>query len=103
MVDGDYGSVSVGKVKQFQSANGLVADGQVGPATWPKVVYSLRQGHNGHHVRGLQVALNKRSAGLRVDGDFGSVTNSAVRSFQSVNRLVVDGNAGAVTWRALVG
>jgi peptidoglycan hydrolase-like protein with peptidoglycan-binding domain len=38
-----------------------------------------------------------------VDGDFGSVTGSAVRAYQSANRLVVDGNAGAITWRALVG
>lgn len=103
VVDGAYGSVSVNAVKRFQSANGLVADGQVGPLTWPKLVYPLNQGHNGHHVRGLQVGLNKRSAGLLVDGDFGSVTTTAVRAFQSVNRLVVDGNAGPVTWRALVG
>lgn len=103
LVDGDYGSVSVSAVKRFQSASGLVADGQVGPATWPKLVYSLYSGHHGHHVRGLQTALNKRSAGLLVDGDFGSVTATAVRTFQSVNRLVVDGNAGPVTWRALVG
>jgi len=103
VADGVYGSVSVAAVKKFQAAKGLVADGQVGPATWPKLVYSLNAGANGDHVRALQTALNKRSAGLLVDGDFGSVTTSAVRSFQSVNRLVVDGNAGAITWRALVG
>lgn len=102
-VDGYYGSVSVTAVKRFQSARGLVADGQVGPATWPKLVYSLNAGANGNHVRALQTVLNKHSAGLRVDGDFGSVTNSAVRAYQSANRLVVDGNAGAITWRALVG
>lgn len=103
VADGDYGPVSVGAVKKFQSSRGLVADGQVGPLTWSALVYSLRQGNSGAHVRGLQVALNKRSAGLLVDGDFGSVTNSAVRTFQSVNRLTVDGVAGPVTWRALVG
>lgn len=103
VVDGDYGSVSVTAVKKFQSAQGLVADGQVGPATWPKLVYSLNAGAKGNHVKALQTAMNKRSAGLAVDGEFGSVTTSAVRTFQSVNRLVVDGNAGAITWRALVG
>lgn len=102
-IDGWLGPTSTGAVKNFQSRNGLVADGQVGPKTWPKIVYSLRQGANGNHVRALQTALNKRSAGLVVDGDFGSVTNTAVRNFQSVNRLAVDGLAGAVTWRALVG
>lgn len=103
VADGDYGSVSVNAVKKFQAARGLVADGQVGPKTWASLVYSLRQGSSGAHVRGLQTALNKRSAGIAVDGDFGSVTNSAVRSYQSVNRLVVDGVAGPKTWAAAVG
>jgi hypothetical protein len=103
VADGDYGQVSVDAVKRFQSARGLVADGQVGPATWPKLVYTLREGNSGHHVRGLQTALNKRSAGLAVDGGFGPVTTRAVRTYQSDNRLVVDGEAGPITWEALVG
>ncbi|MEY7974448.1 peptidoglycan-binding protein [Saccharomonospora xinjiangensis] len=102
-VDGWLGPASTDAVKRFQRLNGLVADGQAGPLTWPKLVYSLRQGANGQHVRGLQTVLNKRGAGLVVDGDFGSVTTGAVRTFQSVNRLTVDGVAGAITWRALVG
>ncbi|MFF5774939.1 peptidoglycan-binding protein [Streptomyces californicus] len=103
VVDGAYGSVSADAVKRFQRSQGLTADGQVGPATWPELVYTLRQGADGSHVRALQTALNKRSAGLAVDGGFGSVTRSAVRAYQSVNRLVVDGEAGPVTWRALTG
>lgn len=102
--DGYYGSVSVAEVKAFQRAQGLVDDGQVGPLTWPHLIYEIRQGvADGSHVRALQVAMNKRSAGLAVDGNFGPVMNTAVRSFQSVNRLVSDGLAGAVTWQALVG
>jgi hypothetical protein len=103
VADGDYGPVSVDAVKKFQSSKGLVADGQVGPKTWAKLVHTLQSGSSGSHVRALQVALNKHSAGLAVDGGFGSVTNSAVRSYQSVNRLVVDGQAGPKTWEALVG
>lgn len=101
--DGKYGSVSVEAVKRFQRSKGLVADGQVGPATWPALVYTLRQGASGSHVRALQAALNKRGARLAVDGGFGSVTTGAVRAYQSVNRLVADGEAGPVTWRALTG
>lgn len=103
VTDGNYGSVSVNAVKQFQSSRGLVADGQVGPKTWPSLVYSLKRGSSGAHVRGLQVVLNKHSAGLAVDGDFGAVTNSAVRAYQSVNRLAVDGQAGPKSWETLVG
>ncbi|CAM5413923.1 MULTISPECIES: peptidoglycan-binding protein [Streptomyces] len=103
VADGNYGSVSVAAVKKFQASKGLVADGQVGPATWPKLVYTLRQGSSGQHVSALQTALNRRSAGLAVDGTFGSVTTTAVRAYQGLNRLVVDGEAGPVTWQALVG
>ncbi|MFF2650747.1 peptidoglycan-binding protein [Streptomyces sp. NPDC058045] len=101
--DGTYGSVSVGAVKSFQKAKGLVADGQVGPKTWAKLVYTLTKGSSGNHVRALQTAMNKRSAGLAVDGTFGAVTSTAVRAYQSLNRLVVDGEAGPKTWQALVG
>ncbi|MER7080585.1 Putative peptidoglycan binding domain-containing protein [Saccharopolyspora kobensis] len=102
-VDGKYSSAAVAAVKRFQSSKGLAADGQVGPATWPKLVFTLHEGSKGDHVKGLQAALNKRSAGLAVDGDFGPVMAKAVRTYQSTNRLVVDGEAGPITWRALLG
>jgi hypothetical protein len=104
VADGYYGPTSVNAVRAFQRGKGLVADGQVGPRTWPHLVYELEQGvGDGSHVRALQSAMNKRSAGLVVDGNFGPVVNTAVREFQRVNRLVVDGEAGPLTWRALVG
>ncbi|MCR3720113.1 putative peptidoglycan binding domain-containing protein [Prauserella flava] len=103
VIDGDYGPVSVSAVKSFQSSKGLYVDGQVGPKTWAKLVATARSGSDGNHVKAAQTALNIRSAGLRIDGDYGSVTVSAIRSFQSVNRLYVDGVCGPVTWQALVG
>ncbi|MFB7915745.1 peptidoglycan DD-metalloendopeptidase family protein [Streptomyces sp. NPDC056061] len=103
VADGAYGSVSVNAVKKLQSARGLVADGQVGPKTWPHLVHSLRSGSSGSHVRALQTVLNKHSAGLAVDGGFGSVTDSAVRAYQRANRLAVDGLVGPKSWEALVG
>src|SRR5699024_3935452 len=103
-IDGYFGSVSVAEVKAFQRDQGLTDDGQVGPETWPHLVYELEQGvSDGSHVRALQTVMNKRSAGVVVDGNFGSVMDSAVRSYQSSNGLVVDGSAGPVTWQALVG
>ncbi|MEU3653439.1 peptidoglycan-binding protein [Streptomyces sp. NPDC032161] len=101
--DGAYGTVSVKAVKKFQSSKGLVADGQVGPRTWPVLVYALRRGSSGSHVRALQTVLNKHGAGLAVDGGFGAATDSAVRAYQSLNRLSADGLAGPRTWEALVG
>lgn len=48
-------------------------------------------------VRRLQTALG----GLIVDGDYGPVTERAVKEFQKANGLKVDGKAGQVTLGAL--
>ena len=63
----------------------------------------MRRGSRGDHVRGLQERLN--AAGINagpVDGNFGGLTQKAVRDFQRVNGLQVDGVAGPNTLRALV-
>ena len=101
-VDGYHGPQSTATLAAWQRAVGLVGDGQAGPKTWPVLDYTLRNGHKGNHVRALQTLLNKHSAGLLVDGDFAGLTDSAVRSFQGVNRLVKDGEAGPITWKALL-
>lgn len=62
----------------------------------------ISQGAKGDCVRYLQWSLNhKNSAGLAEDGDFGPLTNSAVRNFQSSHGLAVDGIVGPKTWGAL--
>ena len=53
-------------------------------------------------VTNLQNLLNvKANAGLVVDGIFGRGTDSAVRAWQSKNRLGVDGILGPRTWNSL--
>jgi Putative peptidoglycan binding domain/Rv2525c-like, glycoside hydrolase-like domain len=59
----------------------------------------LQLGDTGKSVEILQQALNAHP--LRVDGDFGPVTDYAVRAFQSANGLPVDGIVGEDTWRCL--
>src|SRR5687768_2832618 len=68
--DGDFGPATEAAVKQFQSANGLSSDGQIGPNTWPKLVVSVQQGNNSNAVRAAQVQLNRYGYGLDEDGDF---------------------------------
>lgn len=102
--DGAFGPGTAGKVQAFQSANGLnPADGIVGPATWPKLIVTVRQGDNGAAVKALQTQLNAHGAGLAVDGAFGAGTDAKVRGFQQSNGLTpVDGIVGPATWEALI-
>lgn len=62
----------------------------------------LKKGSKGSHVVDLQRALNAAGHSLKVDGDFGPVTDRAVRMFQKARGLVADGKVGPYTWRALL-
>lgn len=61
----------------------------------------LKFGAKGADVGCLQGLLNTHGAALKVDEDFGAVTNVAVLKFQTAHDLVSDGVVGAYTWRAL--
>ncbi len=117
--DGYFGPQTLAAVKGFQKANGLLVDGVVGPHTWAKLkagggsatsggggtsaaMPTLKRGSQGAAVKTLQTLLKQKGfhAGP-VDGDFGPVTEAAVRSFQKAKKLVVDGVVGPVTWTAL--
>ncbi len=101
--DGAFGSATRSAVVAFQSANGLTADGTVGAQTWPKLIVSVRQGSTGEAVRAAQTQLNRYGSGLAVDGQFGTATDRAVRTFQGAHGLTVDGVVGPQTWQTLVG
>jgi peptidoglycan hydrolase-like protein with peptidoglycan-binding domain len=45
----------------------------------------------------LQTALG----GLKVDGQFGPITDKAVRAFQAAQGIKVDGIVGPITWGRL--
>lgn len=64
---------------------------------------TVRTGSTGAQVKAAQWLLNDQGfeAGA-VDGEFGSGTASAVRSFQSARGLSVDGVVGARTWTGLL-
>jgi uncharacterized protein YraI len=56
----------------------------------------LKKGMKGEDVKELQEALNKLGYSCgQVDGDFGSNTQKAVKSFQSAKGLIADGEYGA--------
>ena len=104
VVDGDFGKSTTTAVKAFQRAKKLVVDGHVGPATWQKLVVTVRRGSRGNAVRALQRQL-KFNLGYRmvtVDGVFGAVTQQAVTHFQAKRKLNPDGVVGPATWKAIV-
>ena len=115
-IDGRYASGTQAAVQEFQSRNGLTADGVAGRQTQdllysgsaqPKYVSAtdqlngyllLKQGTSGVDVRKLQgrlAELGYYSGG--VDGIYGNTTVDAVKAFQRNNGLSGDGQAGSQT------
>lgn len=74
------------------------------PAKQPEetVYFNLRRGSKGTEVTRLQTALNALGYACgAADGIFGVKTEAAVRRFQRVQQLAVDGVAGRMTWTAI--
>ena len=67
---------------------------------------TLRRGSSGWHVKRLQRLLRlhgQLGPPAQLDGEFGPVTEAAVRAFQALHGLEPDGIVGPLTWRALIG
>jgi peptidoglycan hydrolase-like protein with peptidoglycan-binding domain len=104
-IDGDFGPLTKAAVQAFQSSRGLAADGIVGQQTWPQLIIQVQQGSNGDAVRAVQSQIHSRGDGANqivVDGIFSPGTDSAVRAFQTLLGLSVDGIVGPQTWNHLV-
>jgi N-acetyl-anhydromuramyl-L-alanine amidase AmpD len=74
------------------------------PAALKSPPKTIREGAEGWLVTRLQRLL--RQHGLfpepaEIDGDFGPITDAAVRAFQELNDLEPDGIVGPLTWQAL--
>lgn len=82
-VTGVFDSLTDEVVRDFQSENKLASDGIVGPTTWSYLLGKVTR---------VQNKLNSLNfiAGTP-DGIYGARTTDAVRRFQSVNGLVMDG------------
>lgn len=104
---GTFDEATVAATRAFQQARGLSATGVVESHTWTALLSTgdtptLRQGSAGLAVRRLQRALTAAlGSPLAIDGAFGPITDSAVRSYQSSRGLGVDGVVGPLTWGAL--
>jgi len=62
----------------------------------------LAKGSRGSEVKKLQTKLNEiLSIDLTIDGIFGYSTDLAVRNYQRINNLKIDGIIGNITWNSL--
>jgi peptidoglycan hydrolase-like protein with peptidoglycan-binding domain len=111
-VDGKYGTGTVTAVQSFQSMNGLTVDGVAGPATQQrlygdnssanKVPGSLKQFDESSDVRDMQYALYELGYFQDpINGLYGDSTFNAIKEFQMINGLTVDGVAGNATLNLL--
>jgi peptidoglycan hydrolase-like protein with peptidoglycan-binding domain len=75
--------------------------GFVAPTPPPSGPRILQQTMTGQDVIDLQMKLNGAGYALTPDGDFGPLTDQAVRSFQAAKGLTVDGQVGPQTVAAL--
>ncbi len=62
---------------------------------------TLKKGMNNQYVKKLQEQLNMYNCKLKVDGDFGAITEKAVIEFQRTKGLACDGIVGLKTWNKL--
>ncbi|QAS54849.1 hypothetical protein HLI_21600 (plasmid) [Halobacillus litoralis] len=114
-VDGNYGPGTEDAVRRYQIVNGLTVDGKAGPETLSSMglyagtagtdkITALQPGNTGASVRILQQALLDKNYSLGpsgVDGSYGPTTEDAVRRYQIMNNLTVDGMAGPETLSSL--
>jgi peptidoglycan hydrolase-like protein with peptidoglycan-binding domain len=62
----------------------------------PKAFQPLSRGSKGSNVKKLQTALK-----VTADGDFGPITEKAVKAYQTKKGIVVDGVVNESTWKRL--
>jgi peptidoglycan hydrolase-like protein with peptidoglycan-binding domain len=120
--DGKFGPVTDFAVRSYQKDRSagefyafsfpLVIDGIVGPQTWFRLTPpEVKKGSKGNGVRLAQELLKSFAYPPYdpgpIDGDFGPLTETAVKEFQGNfldfdgNPLKVDGIVGPKTWTAL--
>ncbi|HEY6737845.1 MAG TPA: glycoside hydrolase domain-containing protein [Actinopolymorphaceae bacterium] len=104
---GTYDATTVEAVRAFQTERRLTVTGELDAKSWTALLSqgstpTIRQGASGEAVRRLQRALTAalgRTVGI--DGQFGPLTDAAVREYQDTRQLDVDGIVGPDTWGAL--
>ena len=100
VADGDFGSETLKAVKAWQRANGVNADGMIGPDMLAAIglpdLVILENGDEGELVKAVQAVV-----GVEADGEYGDDTEAAVKAFQKKSRLKATGSADLKTLTAM--
>lgn len=100
--DGDFGPKTEKKVKEYQAAHGLEADGQAGKLTFTEIVKNgpiLKVGATGVYVYAVECLLNT----LTLDGVYKEDELKHVKTYQASRSITMDGEVGPETYSALFG
>ena len=103
-VDGDFGPLTESRLN-ISPAEGFLQGNKIPsitPSPQDRVLFLSQPNMEGEDVSKVQQALVNASLTVEVDGFFGPATDAAVRKFQGLNRLSVDGKVGPGT-RAKLG
>lgn len=108
-IDGKFGDVTEQAVKRFERQRRMTADGRVGNALWDKLGGAgtgsgprLKRGSKGQVVEILQRRLKAMGHySGPIDGQFGPMTQAALKTLEKKKGLTVDGIADRKVWGAL--
>lgn len=111
--DGVFGSGTDAAVKRFETSHKQAADGRVDSVCWDLFMAAgdgipeLAKGMGGVDVQRMQRMLSANgkmdpSNQGNFDGQFGSGTETALKSFQTTKGLTADGKCGQKTWTSLL-
>jgi peptidoglycan hydrolase-like protein with peptidoglycan-binding domain len=102
--DGDFGDATDAAVRAYQPSVHADVDGIAGPQTWNQLHRQLARGASGEGVKAVQDLLTTVGIAVgTVDGLFGRMTQTGVRTFQSQAGLPVDGVVDPRTLSRLLG
>ena len=102
--DGICGNKTATAIGEFQDKYGLYKDYKFGPQCFNKAYDLIKD-----RICGLdyktpnETRVIQHLLGLNVDSVFWTLTNNAVRTYQGMNGLKVDGVVGPNTWAKLLG
>lgn len=104
-VDGLKGDNTDFAIEAFQKVMGITVDGDPGSITMSAIAQILAKPKCGDQLpdRVYAVRYVQWRVGAKVDGDFGDLTEKAVKAWQKNHGLGVDGVVGIYTWAKLIG